>query len=278
MKIHFSKMHGLGNDFVVIDAVRQDVRLTNAQARWLADRHFGVGCDQVLVVEKTDQPGVDFGYRIFNADGGEVEQCGNGARCFVRFVHEQGLSDKRQIRVATLSGIIAPRLESNGEISVDMGVPLFAPTAIPFDSDSAAVVQPLQVGERAIDITAVSMGNPHAVQVVDDVDSAPVERDGPLIEAHRRFPRRVNAGFMQVLERHAIRLRVHERGAGETLACGSGACAAVVAGIRRGLLDSPVRVSTRGGDLRIAWEGGASPVIMTGPAVTVFSGEIELPE
>jgi len=278
MKIHFSKMHGLGNDFVVIDAVRQDVRLTTAQARWIADRHFGVGCDQILVVEKTDQPGVDFGYRIFNADGGEVEQCGNGARCFVRFVHEQGLSDKRQIRVATLSGIIAPSLELNGEISVDMGVPLFAPADIPFDSDSAAVVQPLQVGERTVDITAVSMGNPHAVQVVDDVASAPVERDGPLIEAHRRFPRRVNAGFMQVLGRHAIRLRVYERGAGETLACGSGACAAVVAGIRRGLLDSPVRVSTRGGDLRIAWEGGASPVIMTGPAVTVFSGELELPE
>ena len=276
MKIRFSKMHGLGNDFVVIDAVRQDVRLTNAQARWLADRHFGVGCDQVLVVEKTDQPGVDFGYRIFNADGGEVEQCGNGARCFVRFVHEQGLSDKRQIRVATLSGIIAPRLEANGEISVDMGVPVFTPAEIPFDSDSAAVVQPLQVGERTVDITAVSMGNPHAVQVVDDVDSAPVARDGPLIEAHRRFPRRVNAGFMQVLERHAIRLRVYERSAGETLACGSGACAAAVAGIRRGLLDSPVRVSTRGGDLRIAWEGGASPVIMTGPAVTVFTGEIEL--
>ena len=275
MKIRFSKMHGLGNDFVVIDAVRQDVRLTNTQARWLADRHFGVGCDQVLVVEKTDQPGVDFGYRIFNADGGEVEQCGNGARCFVRFVHEQGLSDKRQIRVATLAGLITPRLEANGEISVDMGVPLFAPAEIPFDSDSAAVVQPLQLGEHSVDITVVSMGNPHAVQVVDDVDSAPVGRDGPLIEAHRRFPRRVNAGFMQVLERHAIRLRVHERGAGETLACGSGACAAVVAGIRRGLLDTPVRVSTRGGDLRIAWEGGASPVIMTGPAVTVFTGEME---
>jgi len=278
MKIRFSKMHGLGNDFVVIDAVRQDVRLTTAQARWLADRHFGVGCDQVLVVERTDQPGVDFGYRIFNADGGEVEQCGNGARCFVRFVHEQGLSDKRQIRVATLSGVIAPRLETNGEISVDMGVPVFVPAEIPFDSNSAEVVQPLQVGERIVDITAVSMGNPHAVQVVADVAGAPVARDGPLIEAHRRFPRRVNAGFMQVLERHAIRLRVYERGAGETLACGTGACAAVVAGIRRGLLDSPVRVTTRGGDLRIAWEGGRSPVIMTGPAVTVFSGEIELPD
>ncbi|MFA6312149.1 MAG: diaminopimelate epimerase [Sterolibacterium sp.] len=277
MKIRFSKMQGLGNDFVVIDAVRQDVRLTAAQARRIADRHFGVGCDQILVVEKADRDGVDFGYRIFNADGGEVEQCGNGARCFVRFVHDQGLSDKRQIRVATLSGIIAPRLEANGEISVDMGVPVFTPDAIPFVSDSAEVVQPLRAGERDFAITAVSMGNPHAVQVVDDIDRAAVERDGPLIEAHPRFPRRVNAGFMQVLERHAIRLRVYERGAGETLACGSGACAAVVAGIRRGLLDSPVRVTTRGGDLRIAWEGGSSPVIMTGPAATVFTGEIDLP-
>ena len=269
-------MHGLGNDFVVIDAVRQNVKLTPAQARSIADRHFGVGCDQILVVEKPAQPGVDFGYRIFNADGGEVEQCGNGARCFVRFVHQQGLSDKRRLRVATLSGIIEPRLEANGEVSVDMGVPVFAPAGIPFESDSDAVVQPLQVGERVVDITAVSIGNPHAVQVVDDVDGAPVARDGPLIEAHPRFPRRVNAGFMQLLDRHAIRLRVYERGAGETLACGSGACAAAVAGIRRGLLDSPVRVTTRGGDLLIAWEEGISPVIMTGPAVTVFSGEIEL--
>jgi len=278
MMIRFSKMHGLGNDFVVIDAVRQDVRLTAAQARWLADRHFGVGCDQVLVVEPAEQPGVDFGYRIFNADGGEVEQCGNGARCFVRFVHDQSLSDKREIRVATLAGVIAPRLEANGEISVNMGIPVFAPDEIPFDSDSSLVVQKLHVGDRAVDITAVSMGNPHAVQVVDDVDTATVERDGPLIEGHPRFPRRVNAGFMQILGRHAIRLRVYERGAGETLACGTGACAAAVAGIRRGLLDSPVRVSTRGGDLRIVWEGGASPVIMTGPAVSVFSGELELPE
>ena len=278
MKFRFSKMHGLGNDFVVIDAVRQQISLTPEQARWIADRHFGVGCDQILVVEKTSQPGVDFGYRIFNADGGEVEQCGNGARCFVRFVHEQGLSDKRQIRVSTLSGIIAPCLEANGEISVDMGVPVFAPAEIPFESDSAELVQPLRVGERSIAITAVSMGNPHAVQLVDDVDRAPVAQDGPLIEAHPRFPRRVNAGFMQVLERHAIRLRVYERGAGETLACGTGACAAVVVGIRRGLLDSPVQVATRGGNLRIAWEGAGSPVIMTGPAVTVFTGELELPQ
>ena len=278
MKIRFSKMHGLGNDFVVIDAVHQEIRLTSVQARWIADRHRGVGCDQILTVEGTALAGVDFGYRIFNADGGEVEQCGNGARCFVRFVHEQGLSEKRQLRVATLSGIIEPRLEENGEISVDMGVPVFAPAAIPFESDSEAAVQPLQVGGRSIDITAVSMGNPHAVQVVEDVTRAPVEGMGPLIEAHPRFPRRVNAGFMQVLGRHAIRLRVYERGAGETLACGTGACAAAVAGMRRGLLDSPVQVTTRGGDLRIAWEGAGSPVIMTGPAETVFSGEVELPD
>jgi len=278
MKIRFSKMHGLGNDFVVIDAVHQEIRLTSVQARWIADRHRGVGCDQILTVEGTALAGVDFGYRIFNADGGEVEQCGNGARCFVRFVHEQGLSEKRQLRVATLSGIIEPRLEENGEISVDMGVPVFAPAAIPFESDSEAAVQPLQVGGRSIDITAVSMGNPHAVQVVEDVTRAPVEGMGPLIEAHPRFPRRVNAGFMQVLGRHAIRLRVYERGAGETLACGTGACAAVVAGMRRGLLDSPVQVTMRGGDLRIAWEGAGSPVIMTGPAETVFSGEVELPD
>ena len=278
MKIRFTKMHGLGNDFVVIDAVHQKIALTPAQVRFLADRHCGIGCDQILLVEKPPLPDVDFGYRIFNADGGEVEQCGNGARCFVRFVHEQGLSDKREIRVATKSGIIAPRLEGNGEISVDMGVPIFEPAAIPFVSDSAATVQALQAGDRTFDITAVSMGNPHAVQVVDDVDSAPIERYGPLIEAHPRFPRRVNAGFMQVLDRHAIRLRVHERGAGETLACGTGACAAVAAGIKRGLLDSPVRVFTRGGDLRIAWNGEGTSVIMTGPATTVFTGETDLPD
>ncbi len=278
MKIRFTKMHGLGNDFVVIDAVRQNIDLTPTQARWLADRHRGVGCDQILLVEKPPRPDVDFGYRIFNADGGEVEQCGNGARCFVRFVHEQGLSDKLEMRVATKSGIIAPRLETNGEVSVDMGVPRFAPAEIPFTSESSATVQALQVGDRTFDITAVSMGNPHAVQVVDDIESAPIERYGPLIEAHPRFPRRVNAGFMQVLDRHAIRLRVYERGSGETLACGTGACAAVVAGIRRGLLDTPVRVSTRGGDLRIAWNGGGTSVIMTGPATSVFTGETELPD
>jgi diaminopimelate epimerase len=278
MKVHFTKMHGLGNDFVVLDAISQPFVPNAAQARFLADRHFGVGCDQILVVERPTQAGVDFRYRIFNADGSEVEQCGNGARCFVRFVHEQGLTSKREIRVETRSGVISPRLEADGQVTVDMGVPRFTPAEIPFDSDSDAVVQPLAVADCSFEITAVSMGNPHAVQVVADVDRAPVERYGPLIGSHVRFPRRVNAGFMQVLDRHAIKLRVYERGAGETLACGTGACAAVVAGIRRDLLDSPVRVVTRGGELSIAWAGVGAPVLMTGPAVTVFAGEIDLPE
>jgi len=281
MRIRFTKMHGLGNDFVVLDAIRQNFVPTPAQARFLADRHFGVGCDQILVVERTSTPGVDFRYRIFNADGGEVEQCGNGARCFVRFVHEQGLTQKREIRVETQSGLITLRLEADGQITVNMGVPRFLPTEIPFDSETNAVVQPLDVGDARIDISVVSMGNPHAVQVVADVDAAPVARLGPLIESHPRFPRRVNAGFMQIVDRHAIRLRVYERGAGETLACGTGACAAAVAGIRRGLLDSPVRVGTRGGDLTIAWNGATDktpqPVMMSGPATSVFSAEIELP-
>lgn len=248
MKLRFTKMHGLGNDFVVIDAVRQNIALTPAQARFLADRHFGIGCDQILLVEPSGIDGIDFRYRIFNADGGEVEQCGNGARCFVRFVHEQGLTDRPLLRVVTQSGIITPRLEANGEVTVDMGVPRFAPAEIPFVADSDALVQRLELGESAgaVDITAVSMGNPHAVQVVTDIEAAAVARLGPLIEAHPRFPKRVNAGFMQVVTRHAIRLRVYERGAGETLACGTGACAAVVIGIRRGLLDSPVRVLMRG--------------------------------
>ncbi len=278
MKIRFTKMQGLGNDFVVLDAVRNNFVPTAAQARFLADRHFGVGCDQILVVEKPGRDDVDFGYRIFNADGGEVEQCGNGARCFARFVSEQGLSAKREIRVETRSGIITPRLEANGDVTVDMGAPRFAPADIPFQSDSDAVVQPLQVGGHRVDISVVSMGNPHAVQVVDDVDAAPVAGDGPLIESHPRFSLRVNAGFMQIVDRHAIRLRVYERGGGETLACGTGACAAVVTGIRRALLDSPVRVATRGGDLSIAWAGPGQPVMMTGPAVSVFSGEIEIPK
>ena len=279
-RIRFTKMHGLGNDFVVLDAINQDFVPTPAQARFLADRHFGVGCDQILVVERATTPDVDFRYRIFNADGGEVEQCGNGARCFVRFVHEQGLTDKREIRVETQCGLIAPRLEADGQVTVDMGAPRFLPAEIPFEAAGAAITHALDVDGARIDISVVSMGNPHAVQVVADVDAAPVARLGPLIEAHPRFPRRVNAGFMQVVDRHAIRLRVYERGAGETLACGTGACAAAVAGIRRGLLDSPVRVATRGGELLIAWNGAANdaaPVMMTGPATTVFGAEIEIP-
>lgn len=276
-KLAFSKMHGLGNDFVMIDAVRQDIRLSADQVRWLADRHFGVGCDQLLVVEPAQTPGVDFRYRIFNADGGEVEQCGNGARCFARFVFEQGLSDKREIRVETQKGIITPHLEDDGNVTVDMGVPVLKPADVPFVSDSDAWVQPLDVAGTTVAITAVSMGNPHAVQVVADVDAAPVAEQGPQIEHHPRFPARVNAGFLQVVDEHNVRLRVFERGAGETLACGTGACAAVVAGILRGLVASPVRVATRGGELTIAWGGVGTPVMMTGPAVTVFTGELTLP-
>ena len=276
MKLKFSKMHGLGNDFVVLDGIRQQVALTPEQLRYLADRHFGVGCDQILLVEAASQPGVDFRYRIFNADGSEVEQCGNGARCFVRFVHEAGLTDKREIRVETLKGIIEPRLEANGNVTVDMGEPRFLPADIPFLHDDDVVIYNLDVADETLEISVVSMGNPHAVQVVPSVDSAPVSEHGPLIENHERFPQRVNAGFMQIVDRHAIKLRVFERGSGETLACGTGACAAVVTGIRRDLLDSPVRVTTRGGDLTIAWGGPGRPVLMSGPAVTVFTGEIEL--
>ncbi len=276
MRLEFRKMHGLGNDFVVLDGIRQSLALTPEQLRYLADRHFGVGCDQVLLVEKPTRPDADFRYRIFNADGGEVEQCGNGARCFVRFVHEAGLTDKREIRVETRGGIIVPRLEADGSVTVDMGVPRFHPGEIPFLHDDDVVIYNLDVADETLEVSVVSMGNPHAVQVVDSVETAPVAEHGPLIEGHDRFPQRVNAGFMQVVDRHAIKLRVYERGAGETLACGTGACAAVVAGIRRGLLDSPVRVGTRGGELTIVWGGDARPVLMTGPAVTVFSGVIEL--
>ncbi len=276
MRIKFTKMHGLGNDFVVLDAVTQAVDLTPAQARFLADRHFGVGCDQILVVEQSARPDADFRYRIFNADGGEVEQCGNGARCFVRFVHEKGLTAKRAIRVETKAGLIEPRLEADGLVTVGMGMPRFEPSHVPFVTDSDALVQPLHVGADTVEITALSMGNPHAVQLVANVDAAPVAVQGPLIENHPRFPQRANAGFMQVVDRHAIRLRVYERGAGEPLACGTGACAAVAVGVLRGLLDSPVKVATRGGELNIAWEGPGRPVLMTGPAVTVFDGELEL--
>ena len=276
MKLKFTKMQGAGNDFVVIDGVRQRVDLTPALARKLADRHFGVGCDQILLVEPAGAPGVDFRYRIFNADGGEVEQCGNGARCFVRFVREQGLTAKAEIRVETKGGVIAPRLEADDEVTVDMGAPVFEAKRIPFVTDSDAIVQPLVVDGETVMITALSMGNPHAVQIVADVDAAPVATQGPKIEAHPRFPQRVNAGYMQVLDRERIRLRVYERGAGETLACGTGACAAVVAGIRRGLLEPSVRVAVRGGELTIAWAGADNPVFLTGPAVTVFEGEVDL--
>ena len=278
MKLKFTKMQGAGNDFVVLDGVSQSLALAPAQLRRLADRHFGVGCDQILLVEPPRTAGTDFRYRIFNADGGEVEQCGNGARCFVRFVRERGLTAKSEIRVETAAGVIAPRMEADGEVTVNMGAPVFEAKRVPFVTDSDALVQPLEVGGATVEITAVSMGNPHAVQLVEDVDSAPVLTQGPLIEHHPRFPRRVNAGYMQVEDRGRIRLRVFERGAGETLACGTGACAAVAAGIRRGLLDARVRVSTRGGDLTIRWEGGDNPVWLTGPAVTVFEGEIEIDE
>jgi diaminopimelate epimerase len=270
--LKFTKMQGLGNDFVVLDGVRQHVDLSPAQVRMLADRRFGVGCDQVLLVERATGD-ADFRYRIFNADGGEVEQCGNGARCFMVFVRDKGLTAKRQLRVETAGGLITPRLEADGQVTVDMGVPRFAPEDVPFLSGEGTVDELLDVDGTPVRISALSMGNPHAVQVVPDVDLAPVATQGPRIEHHPRFPQRVNAGYMQVVDRATIRLRVWERGAGETLACGTGACAAVVTGARRNLVDSPVRVQARGGDLRIAWPGEGRPVQMTGPAVTVFEGE-----
>jgi diaminopimelate epimerase len=284
MKLKFTKMHGAGNDFVVIDGVNQAIAFTPAQWQFLGNRRLGVGADQMLLVEKTQTPGIDFRYRIFNADGGEVEQCGNGSRAFVKFVTEQGLTTKRSIKVETKSGVIEPTLEADGQVTVDMGAPILQASDVPFDAhgligkpEGGDTLWPLEVNGKTNWISAVSMGNPHAVQVVAEVDTAPVQSDGPLIEHHPRFPRRVNAGFMQVLDRHQIKLRVFERGAGETPACGTGACAAVVAGIRRGLLSSPVAVYTRGGDLTIAWEGVGSNVQMTGPAVTVYEGEIDVP-
>ena len=284
MKIKFTKMHGAGNDFVVIDAISQHIDFTPAQWQFIADRRFGIGADQMLVVEKAPRPDVDFRYRIYNADGGEVEQCGNGARAFVRFVTDKGLTDKRSIRVQTLSGVIEPRLGADGHVTVNMGAPVLTPAQVPFDAhglqgktEGSDTLWPLDINTAIVWISAISMGNPHAVQVVADVEQAPVVADGPLIEHHPRFPKRVNAGFMQIVDRHHIKLRVFERGAGETLACGTGACAAAVAGIRRGLLDSPVEVGTRGGTLAIDWAGPGQPVMLTGPAVTVFEGEIEIP-
>ena len=264
MKLAFTKMHGAGNDFVVIDATRQPFALSTEKIRRIADRHLGVGCDQLLVVERPGSPGADFRYRIFNADGGEVEQCGNGARCFVKFVHDKGLTGKREIRVETLGGTIVPRLEPDSEVSVDMGAPRFEGE------------ETLALNGETVKVAILSMGNPHAVQVVADVASAPVTTQGPRLERHPRFPNRVNAGYMQLLERRRIALRVWERGAGETLSCGTGACAAAASGILRGLLDSPVRVETRGGALTVSWAGGDNAVWMKGPAATVFEGTIEL--
>lgn len=275
MKLKFTKMHGLGNDFVVIDAVNQQVSLSPEQLRRLADRHLGVGCDQILLIEKAEGDG-DFRYRIFNADGGEVEQCGNGARCFVRYVHDRGMTDKEEVRIETLSGVVIPKLEEDGEVTVNMGVPKFEPREIPFIAQQRAPTYPLRLDDKQVEISVVSMGNPHAVRVVPDLDNAPVLTEGPLIEKHSRFPQRVNAGYMEIIDPHHIRLRVYERGAGETLACGTGACAAAVAGIQRGVLESPVKVSFFTGDLFIRWEGENQPVWMTGPAVAVFDGEIEL--
>ena len=276
MRLRFTKMQGAGNDFVVIDATGTPIELTRDEVQRLCDRRFGVGCDQVLIVERARHAGTDFYYRIYNADGGEVQQCGNGARCFARFVHDRGLSTKLEIRVETVSGVIAPRLEADGTVTVDMGVPEFEPERIPFVAPARALTYLLDVNGTIREIGVVSMGNPHAVQVVPDVDTAPVTIEGPLIERHARFPERVNAGYMQTVDRHTIRLRVFERGSGETLACGTGACAAVVSGIQRDLLESPVKVHTRGGDLDIRWRGEGNPVFMTGAAVTVFEGEIEL--
>lgn len=276
MKLAFTKMHGAGNDFVVFDAISQKVDLQAAQIRRLADRHFGVGCDQVLLVERPTIAGVDFAYRIFNADGGEVEQCGNGARCFAVFVRDHGLSDKTEIAVQTLAGIIHPRLEGDGRVTVNMGVPGFEPAEIPFDAKRRAKDYDLDVGGELINVRVVSMGNPHAVQVVPDVDRAPVSIQGPLIESHARFPRRVNAGFMQIVDRRHVRLRVYERGSGETLACGTGACAAVVSGRQQGELDEIVEVDLRGGTLKVRWAGEGEPVWMTGDATAVFDGTIDL--
>jgi diaminopimelate epimerase len=276
-------MQGAGNDFVMLDGIAQPFSLDRDQLRRLADRRFGVGADQILLVERATRAGIDFKYRIFNADGGEVEQCGNGARCFVKFVRDLRLTDRKAIRVETLGGIIEPRLEDDGEVTVDMGVPRFDPAQVPFDANGLVAraehadrLWPLRVAGVERWISVVSMGNPHAVQIVTDVEAAPVAVEGRQIEQHPRFRERVNAGYLQIIDRHTIRLRVWERGAGETLACGTGACAAVVSGIRRGMLDSSVAVHARGGRLRIQWQGDAHPVLMTGPAEKVFEGEMEL--
>lgn len=272
----FTKMHGIGNDFVVLDGINQVVNLSSAQVQRIADRHFGVGCDQLLVVEAYVGEEADFRYRIFNADGSEVEQCGNGARCFARFVYDQGLTQKTTIPVMTASGLIVLNIQPNGQVMVNMGVPEFAPERIPFISERQQTLYNREIAGEWVSFSAVSMGNPHAVLQVTDVDTAPVGVLGPALEHHPSFPRRVNVGFMQVLGRDRIRLRVFERGSGETLACGTGACAAVVAGCIQGLLDTQVTVALPGGDLQIRWDGEGQPVWMTGPAETVFRGTLRL--
>ena len=276
MRLKFTKMQGAGNDFVVIDAYTKPIQLSAKQIKLIANRYFGVGCDQLLMVEKAQQSGVDFRYRIFNADGGEVQQCGNGARCFVKFVSEKGLTDKRTINVETAGGVITLTLQNDNQVTVNMGAPRFAPNQVPFVAETEAMQYLLALKTQPIKISVLSMGNPHAVTLVKDVEKQDVATIGPQIESHERFPEHVNAGFMQVLNPHEIKLRVYERGSGETLACGTGACAAVVSGIRLGELQSPVLVHTRGGDLSIAWAGGSNPVLMTGPAEIVFEGEIEV--
>lgn len=276
MTLRFTKMHGLGNDFVVIDAINQTVELSSKQVRALADRHFGIGCDQLLLVEPAGTPDTDFRYRIFNADGGEVGQCGNGARCFMQFVHEQGLTPKDRVTVETASGLLELRRQADGQVTVNMGIPRLEPAEIPFEAPARATHYPLEVEGQSLEIAALSMGNPHAVLRVDDIDTAPVNELGPLIEAHPRFPQRVNAGFMQIVDAGTVRVRVFERGSGETLACGSGACAAVVAGCLWGQLNDTVKVMLNGGELVVSWAGADTPVMMTGPATTVYQGQIDL--
>ena len=276
MKLRFTKMQGAGNDFVVVDGFTSPILLAPQQIKTIANRYFGVGCDQLLVVEKTNTPNVDFRYRIFNADGGEVEHCGNGARCFVRFVVDKGLTTKHEITVETVNNLLSLKLENNGQVTVNMGAPRFNPVEIPFVAETRQNQYPIQLASEFINIAAVSMGNPHAVTLVDNVETAKVMLQGSQIEAHARFPQRVNVGFMQVISQHEIKLRVYERGSGETLSCGTGACAAVVSGIQCGALKSPVKVSTRGGELQIVWAGEGSSVMMTGPAEIVFEGEITL--
>ncbi|KAF0191949.1 MAG: diaminopimelate epimerase [Gammaproteobacteria bacterium] len=276
MRLKFTKMHGLGNDFVVLDGVSQPVSLTPEQIRFVADRHFGIGCDQVLMVEKARSPDADFRYRIFNADGSEAEQCGNGARCYARFVAEHGLTDKRMVALETPGGLIYTRIEDDGLVTVNMGFPRFEPAQVPFLADETAPRYTLSVDGQLVTVSVVSIGNPHAVLQVDNVDTAPVDTLGPRIEHHERFPKRVNVGFMQIIDPRRIRLRVFERGVGETLACGSGACAAVVVGHHNALLDETVTVELRGGSLQVSWQGNNDPIWMTGPATSVYEGTIEL--